>query len=652
MRVQGEAIRTVETDVATFERYLETATESNGIEHLVEAAVLYRGELLQGFALAGSPAFEDWLRRKREYYRHQAIDALNRLIRHYRGLTDYEQACHYARRLVSLAPWREEAHRHLMELLARTGQRSVALKQYDECRRHLREKLDAEPALATDRLRRRIQQMAFARFELPPPQTPFIGREKELSTLIAYLSDPECRLITITGLGGMGKSRLALQAGRRAANERARMFLHGVAFVPLVGADTPEHVVAAIAQALEFTFSGGETPHTQLLGYLQEKEVLLILDSFEHLIGDRSAVLLSTILESAPDVTLLVTSRARLHMRSEYLLPLGGLHVPDVDEASRMPAQPDVEQGGAPHLFADAMKRMQPDLVLTEADVRGIIDICRMLDGMPLAIELAAAWTDTLSLTEIGVRVQQSLDFLRRDRPDTPARHRSVRAVLDGSWRRLSTDEQRVMAELSILRGGFTRQAAESVTGVSLPLLSRLVSYSFVHYDRARGRYQIHELLRQYSAEKLVTQSAESSSATEVANVRSRHSDYYCVRMQSLEANLWSTREEDALDEIDADFENIRSAWHWAADRGNVTQLDQAARVLHQYLSRRGLYEEGAAMFQAAIRAVRRWLWTHLRELLGCFVAPQRPIKQDGSPIGAPDEVRYRHTRRRPLSPG
>ncbi|MDT8307055.1 MAG: BTAD domain-containing putative transcriptional regulator [Anaerolineae bacterium] len=591
------------TDVAAFDAYLHSApvsqtTETRGRRRhfLAEAVALYDGDLLQGLSLGDGDAFAQWLHGKRDLYHRRAVAALDQLVAEYEQLGDYGQALPYAQRLVELEPWREEAHRRLMLLLARTGQRTAALKQYELCCHHLDEMLDVTPDWETERLYRRIRQMASARFVLPTPMTPFVGRQRELDRLLDYLRHPQQRLVTITGLGGMGKTRLAIQAGTLASREGTRLFMHGVVFVRLGAAETADQLLAAIAQALDFQFAAQEDAVGQLLAFLEEKELLLILDQFEELVSEPSLSFLSAMMVSAPALTLLVTSRQRLGLRGEQVLPLTGLLLPEGDErASTLAAGED----GAVALMVSAMKRLQPTRPLPPETIARVAAICRLVGGMPLAIELAASWTDTLSLHEIAAHVERNLNLLATAAPDVPARHRSIQAVFATSWQRLDAAERQVLAQLSIFRSGFTRQAAEAVTGASPPTIARLVRHSLLQVDTSSDRYDIHPLLQQYGAEKLAEERADD------ARVRERYRAYYKRWLRQLEAQLAGAREHTVLQQMDAEMGNIRLVWQWAMEQGDAAWLDATSAALHHYYRRRGRYQTGAEAFAGVVQSLR-----------------------------------------------
>ncbi|NIV39345.1 MAG: AAA family ATPase, partial [Anaerolineae bacterium] len=342
-----------------------------------QGVALYRGAFLEGFSIADSPAFEEWLLLRREHLARQALDALLRLSTYYQRAGAYERALAHAWRQVELEPWHEESQQQVMRLLALNGQRSAALAQYETCRRLLREELDVEPTAETTALYQQIRTGDLSRDmpglgvrdqgvdviqsptpgPQPPPHnlplqlTPFVGRETELGQIATRLTDPACRLLTLVGPGGCGKTRLALQAAQNLIEDASGdiPFTQGVYFVPLVALHSPEALVPAIADALNFTFYREAEPRQQLLDYLREKEMLLLLDNFEHLL--EGATLLTDILTVAPGVKLLVTSREVLNLGQEWLLSLTGLPFPSREDAIDQAVAMPLEAYGAVQLF-------------------------------------------------------------------------------------------------------------------------------------------------------------------------------------------------------------------------------------------------------------------------------------------------------------
>jgi predicted ATPase/DNA-binding SARP family transcriptional activator len=607
--IQFNAASDYELDVATFATLLAAdATSQLGIDSLQEAVALYQGPFLEGFSIPDSTLFEEWVLLKREELGRQVLQTLHHLADHYEQQGRYDQALPYAWRQLELEPWREEAHQQLMCLLAVEGQRSEALAQYETCRRLLAEELGVEPGAETKRLYEQIRngelsrgagergsrgEISFVpRHNLPVQTTPFVGRERELAALARLLAEPELRLVTIVGAGGMGKTRLALEV----AQTQLEHFAHGVYFVRLAPLETPDAIVATIAEALHFTFYQGSPPEQQLRDYLRQKEVLLMMDNFEHLLAGVEVVV--DLLKVAPGLKVLATSRARLNLREEQLFWVGGIDFPRLALAGGGAQGEELARYSAVRLFGQSARRVRPAFELTSKALQEVAHICRLVEGMPLAIILAAAWVEVLTPGEIAAEIRQSLDFLETELGDVPDRQRSMRAVFDHSWRLLSEPEREAFQQMSVFRGGFTRQAAQQVIGTSLRTLMALVNKSFLHRTPT-GRYEIHELLRQYAAEKL----AQSPAAQEAA--RDRHSAYYAAFLGEREADLKGAQQQKAMAEIEADRENIRVAWQWAAERGQIEQLGSMVESLGRFYNWRGRYREGETAYQAAAEKLR-----------------------------------------------
>ncbi|MCC7360500.1 MAG: tetratricopeptide repeat protein [Anaerolineales bacterium] len=561
-----------------------------GAQALEAALSLYQGDFLAGVYLKDAGSFEEWALLEREQLRRRVIGAFDSLTSFYLKCGEYAPGGRAARRLLALDPLREESHRLLMQLLARSGQLPAALDQYAACRALLAAELGVEPAPATRALYERLQAAGRAyRHNLPAQAAPLVGRETEAAALAANLLDPACRLLTLTGPGGIGKTRLALHA----AAERLGGFLDGVYFVPLAPLADTAGLVAVLAEALQFAFSGRADPRTQLLDYLRGKEALLVLDNFEHLL-DRGAALVADLLAAAPDVKLLVTSRERLNLRGEWLYEVRGLPAPEAEvSAAAAPAF------GAVQLFVQCARRVQPEFQLTAANTSAVVAITRLLDGLPLGLELAAAWLRLLSPAEVAAELERGLAFLSATVRDAPERHRSLRAVFDYTWRTLLPPEQAVFRRLCVLRGGFSRPAAEAVAAdgpAVLPLLAALTDKSLLTCLPS-GRYLLHEHLRHFGLAQL------EAAGAEYAPARDRHSAYYAAFLALAHQRLRGPEQAATLYEIGLEFENLRAAWHWAMTRRQVTALAQSLDGLSLFCHTRGRYAEAAALFAAAAEA-------------------------------------------------
>jgi predicted ATPase len=600
-------------DVTAFTDLLQPrGSAQQSLRHLEEAVELYRGDLLEGFSVPDSAAFEEWALLTRERLRRLVLDALRDLVQAHEQHGEHQRALRYAWRQVELDPWREKAQRQLMRLLASSGQRSAALAQYETCRRLLAEELGVEPAAGTTQLYQAIKEgrelppseerirapvpppAAVVRHNLPLQLTPFVGREAMLAEIADRLQHPDCRLLTLVGPGGSGKTRLALEA----AAARLDDFDHGVYFVSLAPLESVEAIVPTVAMALGLSFYAQAPGHPQsqqrqqLLAYLRHKTMLLIMDNFEHLLEGLDLVL--EILQTAPKAKVVVTSRARLNLQGEHLLPVPGLDLPEWEAREDAGATlEDVRQYSGVELFLQSARRAQPGLALTDENVADVIRVCGLVQGMPLGILLAAAWVALLSPAEIASEIGQSLDFLEAELRDLPQRQRSMRAVFDRSWRLLSEREREVFQRLSVFRGGFTRQAASQVAGASLRELRALVGKSLLQRD-PQGRYTVHELLRQYAAERL----GEVPEQWETA--KDRHSAYFAAFLQHREAALKGRNQTRALAEIEPEIDNVRVGWAWAVVQGRIDDIDRTLAGLHTLYRIRGSRQEREEMLGKA----------------------------------------------------
>ncbi len=589
-------------DVARFETLLTTATTLTPDERTAQwqtATDLYTGDFLAGFFVSDAPAFEEWLVAQRAHYRARALYLLHALTQTHLDQGSYAQAIHSATRLLALDEWREEAHGQLMLALARSGQRSAALAQYKRCRQLLQTELGVEPAVETTALYERLKTaLAAPRHNLPAAITGFVGRTEEIAALRRLLVAPETRLLTILGPGGIGKTRLALEVA--AACEPT--FLNGVWFTSLaaVQQNDANGLALALTDALGCTLAGPATPQAQLLTFLQQRELLLILDNMEIMTG--AAPWLSDLLVKAPGVTILATSRERLNLQAEQLYPLVGLPVPPT-------AATDSHSFAAVQMFTQCVRRVQPDFVTTPEELTAIIQICRTLQGLPLAIELAAAWAHQLSCAEIATEIERNLDFLATTRGDVPPRQRTLRALFDWSWQRLSREEQSVFRQLALFHGPFTRQAAAAVTNSPFPVLAALVNKSLLW--RRGTTYQLHEVMRHFAGEKL----AESGAAT---TVQARHAAYYGNLLAQQEGRLKSHEQKQALLEIDQEVENVRAAWQWLVDQRNVQGIATALGGFYHFLLLKSWFREGVTALQRARQALQAVAATDAQAELTC----------------------------------
>ncbi|MBK7895517.1 MAG: hypothetical protein IPJ90_11700 [Anaerolineaceae bacterium] len=566
-------------DVAQFENQLHRARSAAPPARsaaLQQAADLYRGDFLAGFYVRDAPEFEEWMLAQRARYRELALHTLHALAEHHLSRGEYGRAIDCATRLLALDAWREEAHRQLMTALARSGQRRAALAQYETCRRLLETELGSEPSAETTALFARIQAAGDASpHNLPPQPTPFVGRTEELAQISACLQNPDCRLLTIVGVGGMGKTRLALQGAEQA--HRRRLFLHGVFFVPLVGVDSRTLLVTAVAIACGLQFSGSQNPTAQLLAFLRDRELLLVLDNFEHLLDE--AIWLVQLLQQAPGIKLLLTSREPLHVQWETTLVLDGLALPP---SAASPAA--AAQYSAVQLFASRAHAAQPGFDLTAETLAPVTQVCRLVDGMPLALELAAASLRHYTCAELAAALSFNVDVLAASYRDMPPRHRSLRAVFAHAWGLLNPAEQALFAALSVFTGSFDLAAAETVCAASRPLLAALVDKSLLRHTA--GRYQLHNLLRHYAAQA-VPESQQQA-------LRQRHAAFYTERLRQQENTLFTPAESQTFQAIQSDLENIRAAWSWVRINEDLYLMQAGLSTLRSFYNVQSRFVEGA----------------------------------------------------------
>jgi predicted ATPase/class 3 adenylate cyclase len=430
-----------------------------------------------------------------------------------------------------------------------------------------------------------LRSLSTRAHNLPPQSTLFIGREKELIEISTLLANPACRLITLIGPGGTGKTRLAIQA----AAEKIDLFPQGAYFVPLASLATADLLPSAMSQLLKLNFYSQAEPKQQLLNFLRQKKVLLVMDNFEHLLD--GADLVVELLAHAADLKIITTSRARLDIQGEWLLEIDGLPCPDNNQAEA------VEQYGAAQLFLESVRRVQPDFTLAAADQAQISRICCLVHGLPLAIELAASWIRLLTLKEIADEIEKSYDFLDTRLRNVPERHRSLRALFDYSWKLLTDVQQETLAQLSLFRGAFTKEAAYQIMGASLFTLADLVDKSLLRLNAA-NQYQLHELFRQYAAEKLAAYTGQQE------KLAARHGAYYAAFVRRLAISLQAKGQKESLEEMALALEEIRQGWQWAVSQVNIPILAQFLNGLSLFYEIRGWFQEASHNFGTAVFAL------------------------------------------------
>lgn len=574
---QGTALRfEVATDVAVFESALREQRSG-------EALAAYRGDLLAGFDDGESEAWTRWVAFERDRLRAAWRGAA--LAQLADAGPEPAHAIELSARLLGADPLDEAALRHHMHALARDGQASAARAAY----RQFAERLSADLGLAPGAELRALHDTLssaprpLAATGAQPPSTAvddgFVGRSIELQRIADLLARDECRLLCLIGPGGVGKTRLA----RRVLQALAPRYADGAVFVELEDVDTPTQFGLRLAhEARVASGSGHGDALARVVETWRDHQLLLVLDNFEQLA--EHAPLLDRLLQDCPRLKIVVTSRLRLAVAGEWSMPLEGLPCPDPEDDDR------AESFDAVRLFVKAARRVEPDF--TAASERAaIVDICRQVEGLPLALELAAAWVRVLSCAAIADELRQGTELLRASDPRHPPRHASIEAVFEHSWRRLTAVEREALSRLSVFHGGFSIEAARAVATASLPVLGALADKSLLAKDGAR--MHLHPLVQQLAALRL--DQGHARPATEAA-----HAAYFHHWLAQLEPATENGHRE-ALQAIDTEFENCRRAWQFSIAHGQAEALTRSVPTLLNHFEHRARFEEGLALLRQAI---------------------------------------------------
>jgi predicted ATPase/DNA-binding SARP family transcriptional activator/uncharacterized protein HemY len=645
-------------DVGAFSELLrerEQHTHARGalcsacVANLTQAVGLYRGDLLQQVVVRDSVVYDEWLTLQREQLHRQALDALGQLAGYHEARGEDERARQYAWRILALEAWDESAHRCLMRVLGRSGQRNAALAQYQRCQKVLAEELGVEPAGETTALYERIQAGPLetavgvqARPDrrpsnpverspahtaatpgpevqlhgappnnLPTSLTRLIGREQELAAVRAQLGRADVRLLTLSGPPGVGKTRLALQAGAVLSD----LFADGVFFVPLAPISDPDLVVAAIAQTLDVKEMGGQSLIERLQAILRDKQLLLVLDNFEQVVD--AAPRVAELLMACPALKVLVTSRVVLRLSGEHECPVAPLALPDLQHRPSVEA---LSQIAAVALFVERARAVKPDFVLTAENASAVAEICARVDGLPLAIELAAARVKLFSPQALLARLERRLNILTSGARDLPPRQQTLRSTIDWSYHLLNAGEQTLFGRLGVFVGGCTLEAAEAVCYMNgdLPIdsvegIATLVDQSLLRQEEdvdGEPRLVMLETIREYALERL-------EASGEAETIRRQHAAYHLKLAEQAEPQLHGPEPVAWLERLEAEHDNLRAAlaWSQSVDGDAVLGL-QLAGNLWRFWSIRGYLSEGRTWLErllalAPSSAIPASSWAH-----------------------------------------
>lgn len=576
-------------------------------KHWSEVVRLYQGVLLQGVVADRIPEFASWLALERASLHKTYCDAVFKCTAELEAQGRYLQGAELLKTLHETDPFNEEVFRRYLELLALSGQRREAEKAYHLFEQSLKAEFGGEPENATLQLVTHLRQGKIFSNEhiqirpydaanpslkkqsnLPINTTTFIGRTRELKEVIESLNHASCRLLTIVAAGGMGKTRLALEAGK----ELAKQFVDGVYFIPFDTVPSSDLVVPALADALNFSFFGRQAPKDQLLSYLETKNMLLIMDNLEHIPG--STTLIATLFKQAPELSFLCTSREPLNLQAEWLYDLSGMQLPlatgDFDNA---------QDSDAVKLFLQAGRKTKADFMIDASNLKSIVQICHLVEGMPLALELAASWLRVLSAPEISAELEKDLSSLKSKWQDAPKRHQSMQAVFDSSWQRLSKSEKLALQKVAIFQGSFSKKAAREVADTGLPLILLLTNKSLLR-KTALGRFSQHPLMWQQ------TRTEAERSCDSFEKIAEKHASYFAAFLQEREAGHESLEASRVRGEIALELANVRAAWYWAIEHGREDLIDVALWSLFEFYKGEGRFQEGKDLFSYAEKTIAR----------------------------------------------
>jgi predicted ATPase/DNA-binding SARP family transcriptional activator len=546
------------------------------------AAGLYRHHFLAGFSLKDAQPFNDWAFAESEELRRKLAGILRRLSEEYCTLGQARQAIPHARRLVSLDPLDESAHRLLMEVYMQAGENGAALKQYQVCEQILRKELNLDPQPETREFYKRIRkgdvrpvpvekrtETAFPRHNLPHQLSTFLGRQKEQKEIVTLFG--RRRLVTLVGAGGIGKTSLSLRVGQQLLKE----FPNGVWFIALDSLADPELITQTVAAIFDLREGGNRLLLDKLIDSLRDKTTLLLFDNCEHLL-DACTGLIDTLLAQCPDLKVLATSRESLGVQGEAIYTMPSLPLPEADGES-LEVLTEFE---SIQLFAERATLVLPSFQLTQENIQAVVNICRKVDGIPLAIELAAARVNILQVDEILEQLQESFALLSSDSRTILPRQQTIRGSMDWSCGLLSEAEKSLLHQLSVFAGGWTLDAAQLVSdGDALGLLSALVKKSLIVVDQKPGRgtrYRFHEMVRQCAYEQLVRSGEE-------LKVRSLHLRYFVDLADLAQFELRGSSRVDWLERLNDERNNLRAALHWAEQTNTEAGLLLAGRLVQYW---------------------------------------------------------------------
>ncbi len=594
----------INTDIDDF----KTAVAAEDWQTAIE---LYSAPLFEGYSPADLPTYGAWLELERSELESQYLLALQTHATNLEAQGDYQTSSELYAKQLAIDALAEEAVQAYMRTLYQLGSRDKALKAYDNFSKLLIEEFEVEPLEATQVLAKTIRNGESITgsieelgedakltlktiIKLPKQATRFVGRVQELKHLSETLSDESCRLLTLIGLGGSGKTRLSIAL----AQQQHHRFKDGIYFIALSKVNNSAAIITLLAQELNIKLSPRQDAKVQVLKYIEDKEMLLVMDNFEHLLNSSEAnlamdaavtapELIAQLLEQSHNLKVLVSSRERLGLTGEWLVDVEGLAYPkDVEAIAEGDELGNYE---AIQLFMNSALRVAPRLSFTEQDFLDIVSICAQVEGLPLAIELAASWARIMPISRIKTELDKSYELLESDLLDLPEKHRNIKQIFDTTWQSLSDVKKTTLTKLSVFSGDFSLDAAEFVSGTHFSLLLSLVNESLLKRVPP-ARFELHQLLKQYSSEVLL------KSDTVVEDVKDKHAHFYSqvLKDSGLEDG---PKHREGLAQLRVDSANIESAWSHYSRLKDYTALNAIRPAMFYYFHGQALFSEGLELF-------------------------------------------------------
>jgi DNA-binding SARP family transcriptional activator/predicted ATPase len=599
----------INVDLLDFENYLKNALQyyrqDKHLDHvdilgLKKAIDLFKGSFLERFAMDESPLFDEWALTIRENTDQKATELLALLCEYHERRKEYDLASEYADRIIALTPWDEPAYVHSMRLNAMRKHWSTAKKRYFQLKDYLENNFSIEPIKSVADLYEEIRHLSIddrillpqilpAGSYLPTISSPFIGRKEEIEDIVNMLSNPKIRMITLVGIGGIGKSRLAIEIGIHLYG----LYVNGNFFVPLRETSGVEGIIHQIAECMDFSFSGTTSPQSQLLNYLREKRCLLILDCFEHLLEyEENLKLLPIILKQAPGVKFLITSREPLRLAEEHIYPVRGL---GCDSENERISQGQL-QSDAITLFENKAKQVNHHFTFDITNRKIAEKICRFVEGHPLSIELLASNTRTHNLNDLFSEIERGLLSIKSSISNGLPDQKNLGAVLERSWDLLNQSHQRSLARLACFQGGFSLDAAIEVGETSKEILITLIDKSLVK-SGPNERLALHELIRQFSCKKAIEIDLYQPAIQS-------HAEYYLSLIENLVQKDKGIHAEKLLETMDNEQINIINAWEYFINNRITKKLSRMVEPLFIFFITQSRFQEGMLLFQNAIISI------------------------------------------------